>query len=199
MDITFGIIGGLMHIVAYMIYNWQMLRGVSKPNAATWILWTILSSFNCVSYIIMTDDWIKGILPIASTTFCAVVFVISVFKGKLSKLKKWDSIALITGVFAMTVWLIFHSAIYANMILQFCILISFTPTIRGVWQNPKMEKCLPWFIWSSAYIINMIIVFSRWQGHPLELVYPINGMILHGLVGILALRRKKTPTLKRRQ
>jgi len=44
------------------------------------------------------------------------------------------------------VWWVFRSATYANLILQVCILVSFIPTYRTVWNNPKTEKALPWFI-----------------------------------------------------
>lgn len=190
-EVILGVIAGLIHIVAFLIYHRQMLQGTSKPNQATWTLWVFISTLNCISYIVMSGDIIKGLLPIASTAACIAVFVVSLFKGKLSKLNFGDQIALMLGFASIFVWRAYRSATYANLILQICILISFIPTYRGVWKEPSNEKALPWFVWSSAYILTIIVVFLRWQGQYQDLVYPINCLLLHGGVGILSLRKPK--------
>jgi len=180
-----------MHIVAFIIYHKQMLRGTSRPNRATWTLWVFISTLNCISYIVMSKDIVKGFLPIASTIGCIVVFVVSLFKGKLSKLNIRDEIVLVLGFVSLFVWWGYRSATYANLLLQVCIVISFIPTFWGVWVNATNEKTLPWFIWASAYILTITVVFLRWQGQYQDLAYPINCLVLHTGVGILALRKPK--------
>lgn len=191
LEVILGIVAGLIHIVAFAIYHRQMLLGTSRPNRATWTLWVFISTLNCISYIAMSRDVIKGLLPIASTIACIVVFVVSLFKGKLSKLNLGDQVALMLGFVSIFVWWGYRSATYANLLLQVCIVISFIPTIHGVWEDPKNEKALPWFIWSSAYILTIIVVFLRWQGQYQDFVYPINCLLVHGGVGILTLREPK--------
>lgn len=187
-EVILGVIAGLIHIVAFLTYHKQMLLGTSRPNRATWTLWVFISTLNCLSYIAMSRDVIKGLLPIASTIACIVVFVVSLFKGKLSKLNVGDQIALMLGFVSIFVWWAYRSATYANLLLQVCIVISFIPTLRGIWESPSNEKALPWFIWASAYILTIIVVFLRWQGQYQDLVYPINCFLLHSLVGFLSLR-----------
>jgi len=189
-EVILGIIAGLTHIIAFLIYNKQMLQGLSRPNRATWMLWVFISTLNCASYIVMSRDIVKGFLPIASTIACIAVFVVSLFKGKLSKLNLGDEVALVIGCFSIFIWWGYHSATYANLLLQVCIFISFIPTYRGVWRDVATEKALPWFIWSSAYILTITVVFLRWQDQYQDLVYPINCLLLHAGVGILAFRRK---------
>ena len=190
-DVVLGIIAGLMHILAFTIYNKQMLKGTSHPNSATWTLWAFLSILNCVTYILMSHDWVKGLLPIASTAACIATFVFPIFKGKLSRLNTPDIAALVIGSLSVFVWWYFRSATYANMILQVCVFISFIPTYRGVWKEPALEKALPWFIWSSAYIFSIVVVFIRWQGQLTDLVYPINCLLLHAGIGLLTFKAPK--------
>ena len=185
-EVILGTTAGLIHIVAFFAYHQQMIRGESRPNTTTWTLWVFISTLNCISYIVMSGDIIKGLLPIASTFACIVVFVVSFFKGKLSRLNFIDEIALAFGFLSLFVWWANRSATYANLILQVCIFISFIPTYRGVWRDAALEKSLPWFIWSSAYILIIIVVFLRWRGQYQDLVYPINCLVLHAGVGILS-------------
>ena len=190
-EIMLGVIAGLIHIAAFIIYHKQILQGTSRPNRTTWTLWVFISTLNCISYIVMSRDIVKGLLPIASTIACIAVFVVSLFKGKLSKLNLGDEIVLVLGFVSLFVWWAYHSATYANLLLQVCIFISFIPTYHGVWGNATNEKALPWFIWSSAYILTIIVVSLRWQGQYQDLVYPVNCLVLHAGVGISSLKKPK--------
>ncbi len=189
-EVILGVSAGLIHVIAFVIYYKQMLVGTSHPNISTWTLWVFISTMNCLSYIIMSRSIVKGLLPIASTAACIMVFFASLFKGKLSKLNIGDEIALMIGVFSLFVWWAYRSAIYANLLLQICIIVSFAPTYRDIWKNFSIEKAWPWFVWSSAYILQIFIVFLKWEIWY-QLVYPINCLILYAGVGILSLRKPK--------
>lgn len=187
-----GILAGALHLVAFAIYNKQMILGTSRPNTATWTLWVILTVLNLASYKAMSGDIVKAILPLASSLAGIVTFIFAIAKGKLSRLGKFDSLALIIGLVSGGTWWYYNSATFANLILQAAIVVSFIPTYRGVWQDPKMEKALPWFIWASAYVLTIAVVFLRWRDQYQDLVYPLNGLILHTIVGMLAMRKKES-------
>ena len=131
--IALGMLAGILHLIAFAIYNKQMLNGTSKPNAASWTLWAFLTLLNFSSYFVMSGDWVKSILPMASSLACILTFLFSLYKGKLSKLDLFDCSALVIGIISGFAWWYFSSATYANLILQAAILISFVPTYRGVW------------------------------------------------------------------
>lgn len=188
-EMILGSVAGLIHVAAFIVYYKQMIRGASHPNIATWTLWVFISTMNCLSYIMMSGSIFKGLLPIASTTTCIFVFFVSLFKGKLSKIKIGDEIVLIIGVFSLFIWWAYRSATYANLLLQICIIISFVPTYRGVWKIPTIEGAWPWFFWASAYILQITIVLLKWEIWY-QLIYPVNCFILHAGVGMLSLRKQ---------
>lgn len=179
-----------MHVTAFALYNKQMIQGTSRPNTATWTLWAFLTFLNFGSYKVMSGNWVKSILPLASSIACLLTFLFAIAKGKLSRLNIWDVFALGIGFLSGCAWWWYQSATYANLIMQGSILVSFVPTMRGVRKNPKNEKALPWFIWSSAYILSIAVVLLRWQGQFQDLAYPINCLVLHAAVGVLAKRSK---------
>jgi hypothetical protein len=183
-----GITAGAMHVVAFALYNKQMLQGTSVPNAATWTLWTFLTVLNVTSYAAMSGDVVKSILPATSSLACILTFLFSLYKGKLSRIDAWDGIALVIGVVSGLAWWWYHSATYANLILQLSIAISFVPTYRGVWKNPAVERAFPWYLWSSAYILSIVVIALRWEGQYQDLVYPVNCLLLHVAVGLLTRR-----------
>lgn len=189
-DVLLGFIAGLIHFFGSMIYLRKMLKGTSHPNTATWTIWLFTSVLNCASYVVMTQDWVKGLLPIASASAVLVTFILSCLKGRLSKLDTYDAIALTIGLLSMLGWCIFHSATFANLILQLCFIISIIPTYRGVLKNKNTEDPLPWFVWSLGYLLIFILVLIRWHGQYQDLAYPLNCLISHSGIGILTLRKK---------
>ncbi len=191
--VSLAIFAGVLHIVAFAIYNRQMLHGTSVPNAATWTLWAFLTVLNASSYLVMSGDIVKTILPAASSLACILTFVYAGARGKLSRLDGWDRVALVVGLVSGFVWLRYHSATYANLILQISVAISFVPTCRGVWNDSRVERPAPWFIWSSAYVFSMAVVALRWRGQYEDLVYPLNGLVLHAVVGLLSMRTRTAP------
>jgi hypothetical protein len=186
-----GALSGMTHLVAFAIYNKQMLKGTSRPNTATWTLWVFLTILNASSYTVMTGDFVKGILPTAGALACIFTFLFSLFKGKLSRLDFYDKLALIIGMISGFIWWYYKSATYANLILQISFIISFVPTYRGVWDDPKKEHALPWYVWSVAYFIMTLNVFLfSWRGQYQDLVYPILALLTHAPVGLLTYRKK---------
>lgn len=192
LEVILGVIAGLMHLVGFVFYNLQIWRGQSIPNSTTWTLSAFLSTLNCLTYLSASGDLVKSILPIVSTLACVATFFFALHRGKLSKLDNMEKVLLGLGLASAIVWLILHSAAKANLILQASIAIAFVATFRSVWRNPKSEKALSWFIWSSAYVLSITVVIWRWQGQWIDLVYPINCLFLHGIVGLLTFRKQAT-------
>lgn len=188
--VCLGIAGSILHLAAFAIYNRQMIQGTSQPNAATWTLWAFLMILNASSYAVMSGDWVKNILPAAGVFATVSTFFYSLYKGKLSRLDLWDNIALGIGLVSGLAWVYYKSATCANLILQISIVISFVPTYRGVLEDPKKERGLPWYMWSTAYLLNLIVVLLRWQGQYQDLVFPSLCFLLHAPVGLLTRRRR---------
>jgi len=182
-------VASLMHIVAFVVYNKQTISGKNTPNISTWAIWAFLSLFNVASYWTMSGDWVKSLLPTISSLMCIATFFISLGKGRFVKISKFDFTALCVGLVAVLVWWRYENATYANLIAQVCIFIGFVPTYKSVWQNPQNEKPLAWFLWTSAYIVGIVVVLLRWNNQYQDIVYYADCIVLHLIVALLALRK----------
>ncbi len=190
-DVILAVFTSFLHIVGYIVYNYQVMKGSSKPNTATWFLWSLITILNFTSYNIASGDWVKSLLPTISALMVIMTFLLTLLRGKFSKLNKFDNLALVAGLISVLVWWQFNSAVYANLILQAAILIGFVPTYLGVFRNPKNEKPLPWLIWSIVYVLGTLIVLLRWNGQYIDIIYPlVTGLMAHGGMALLSLRKK---------
>ncbi len=189
--IALGILSALMHITAFWLYSRQMILGTSRPKAATWLLWPLLTVLNCLVYLLSTGDWVKAMMPICSSIACLIIVVIAIKRKNLDWPRLWELMVMMAAVDVAVLYFAFKSGMSANLLMQGCIAISFIPTIVGVVSNPRSERPLPWFIWAMGYFLTLIIVLIRWKNQPSDLVYPINCLILHALVGALTYRTAK--------
>ncbi len=183
---TLGLLAGLLQIVGYCLYYLKLFQKGIRPNIASWALWASGGFNGFFSYHSMTDDWAKSILPMLCNFSCVLIFLYAL-KGKnyqpLNAKQRW--IAVCYGVAALVA---VYSPTDGNLIQQIGTVLSFIPVLEGVQNDPSVEKPKPWFVWSSAYLVLLlvcIIRFKKWQ----ELVYPINCFIWHFTVGLLASRR----------
>ncbi len=190
MDISIiGYLAGIAHAIGYLWYAKKVFKDTTEPNFASWFLWAVLTGFNFKTYFTISEDYIKSIVSLISAIGCIGIFIGALLYGKLSRLDKWDSIALVIGIIALGIWKYSGSAIYTNAILQTAIMVSFIPTIRGVRNHPEKEYIHPWAVWCVAYSLNILIVLILWKEQYTELLYPVNGLLLHGTVAYYIFRK----------
>lgn len=192
--IFFSFLAGSLSVLAFGIYNRQILQGNAVPNIASWAVWSFVTLLNFTSYKAMSKDGWKSFLPTISSIQCVLTFFLALFYGEVKGLSLSEGAVLVLGVVAGLSWWKLKSsseekaATTANMMLQFCIFVGFIPTFQAVWMMPKNEAALCWFLWTASFLMQTVVVGLRWQGKVRELVYPINCAILHLAVALLALR-----------
>lgn len=189
-SVLLSLIAGIGFNVAYLDYNRSVLSGKTIPNGATWGIWSAGALVSTGSYLSMTGDIWKSLIPLSNVFFCIATFLFALNKRKFKKIDKGDSLALMVGVVAVVIWYVYQSATYANMIAQIGILLGFVPIWRAIWKDPTVEHHRPWWIWGTAYCVMFVVVIMRWN-HWVDLVYPVNCLILHLSVPVLSHVRER--------
>lgn len=153
-----------------------------------------MTLLNFTSYKAMSKDWVKSVLPTISSVQCILTFFLALFQGQWKELGWGDIGALIVGIIASVLWWKLKksdkdtASMVANLMLQLGITIGFIPTFQSVWVRPQSEIALCWFLWTVSFAFQTAVVILRWKGQKRDLVYPINCLWLHLVVGLLALR-----------
>jgi len=189
LGIVLGWAAFALHLLAFAVYNWKMLRGKSTPNITTWSVWAFVASLNCVTYFFMGDDWITSLQPLASSLACLLTFGLCLFRREFKRPTKMEIVILLVSAMAILFWWLYQNATYANLILQLGFVLSFVPTVRTIIRKPSSESALPWLMWGVVYCLLIATVLLRWNGEWSMLAYPIISAISHSLAGLLALRR----------
>ena len=187
-----AIASGVAYTLAYFDYNRQVIKGATKPNGATWLIWSIIAAVSTTSYLKASGDVWKSVIPIINIALCLATFILAVCLKKFQRPDPMDFIALLLGVVAVAVWKQYGSAKDANLIVQLAILSGFIPTWRTILKNPGCEQPRPWWMWAAGYFLAGVVVLVRWNNQWSDLIYPINCVLLHSSVPLLGVARRQS-------
>lgn len=193
----FGIAAGILQICGYLAYALEVRKSRIKPNAGSWIIWGYGNIIVCLTYLFAGSVSSADILPIVCSV-CSLVMTIWFVKiGTFNKITGLEKKMIALDILLTLGWIAFsviptsidNPAIPVHVILQISAIVSFVPIIREVYYNRDTERHTPWIIWTSAYIlffIAEILAGAPWY----KLIYPLNYVILHGLIGLFSYSKK---------
>lgn len=180
----FGLLAGLLTMVAYGPYLLSTIKGKTKPNRATWWILVVVGVMLASSYYALGAhstlwvplSYIIGPLVIASLS-------IKFGEGGLSKL---DIICLIGAFSGFILWWIFANPLIAliiNLIIDFLGLI---PTIKKSYLRPHTEDEISWVLWFAGSFLNLMAM-DIWSVSLF--IYPIYMVIGNGLIALLVCQK----------
>jgi len=186
MDLSylFGLIAGLVALLAYGTYFSQIIRGKSTPNASTWGIWLLLSVINTFTYFLVTNGNIWQSLIVFAVTFAtAVIFIYSAIRGKFSKVTRIEVLVFILALAIGIFWQTTSNFRISNLLLQVIYLISIIPTVTGVIRGTGKEHYVAWVIAFIAYMFSTASIYFAPDVDWIAFVYPIvNGLMTNGIV-----------------
>lgn len=179
----------LLNLVATVIYVNQIIKNKSTPNPSSWAIWLIVNLVNLITYFIIVDKsfWV-AFASITSTIIVLFIFLLSLIKGKFTKLNNLDVISLVIAIGIGMVWKVSGNAVVSNIALQIIFIISFIPTLLGLLKKTAKEESAPWFLGTIAYILQIIIVLSN-SINVWALVFPIIQILGQGSIALISYRK----------
>lgn len=181
-----GKVAGIVSLVAFIPYLIAMLRGKTKPNRATWLIWTVVGFMLLVSYRFSgANDTIW--VPISYVIGPLVVFTLSIYYGK-GGWNRFDGCCLFGSGASLFFWWMSGSPMVALLINLFIDFLGAIPTVRKVYHQPETEDRFAWVLACMSSIINLFAIedwtFAIW-------VYPVYMCIGNGLITALIFIRRK--------
>lgn len=188
----FAWVASLIVIVSLVVYFSQVVKGVSTPNPATWLIWLTIGMLNLSTYFHVVGGQISKLaVPLVVNFGILAVTVYSFFYGKFSPLGRFDKAAFVFAFLVGVIWQVSGDAVLANLILQGIYLISFAPTVMGIRRGTLRESPLPWTLAVLSYVTMIFGLCFDWANvnwpafaHPI-----LNGILGNGFVAYLAFRK----------
>ncbi len=156
-------------------YIFNTLKGQTKPNRVTWLLWTLIPM---VAFFAMLDKDV-GITPLILTfvsafiplmTFCATFLDRKAFW----KITKFDYICGALSLAGVAAWAVTQEG---NLAIVFAIIadsLATLPTLVKSYKNPESESW-PNYLCGAIYAFITILTIQEWTFA--SVAWPINIMV----------------------
>ncbi len=189
MDAThaLALTAGGLNILAFILYNKDAFTGSTRPNAATWFLWALVTIVNAASYHGMGVDWATLVVMVSDTSLCTITFLFLLVTGKFGRLNRSSWIIVMLSTAAIALW-VTSSAEGGNILAQIPMVLSFIPILSDIRIGKTIENPWVWVLFTASFVINLLLVYLTWSGRFTDFVYPIVAVVMHGAVLYYAFR-----------
>ncbi|PIU20284.1 MAG: hypothetical protein COT18_03045 [Elusimicrobia bacterium CG08_land_8_20_14_0_20_59_10] len=170
-----------------LIYFNSIFKGVTRPHAFSWLIWTALSGIGFAAQFTQgagPGSWARGF----SAVTCAMLAVLGYYRGE-KNITRGDWAALLVALGTIPLWLAARTPVWSVMILCVIDTIGYLPTVRKSWNKPYSEASVTYFIASACALASLFAIeqynLSTW-------LYPAVLVVTNSIMGgILLARRSK--------
>lgn len=177
-----GYIAGAIALIQIIPYIISILRGHTKPERATYAIWSLVNLLTVSSYIAAgarETIWVG----VACTISQLAIFFLS-FKYGMGGFNKFDIFCLVAAAAGIMVWVTTSDpvlALYFNLGIKF---LGFLPTLRKAYLFPKTENTLSWIMVGFASTLNLFALTSL---RPELAIFPIYAVLADCLIVFILL------------
>jgi len=179
--------GIIINILGTLAYIKSTIKGVTKPNRTTWLLWGIAPLIATAAA--FTDGVRLATLPVLMTGLLPLsVFAASFVNPKSYwKLEKFDYLCGICAFLGLILWGVIKEPILAIIFAIISDTFAALPTLVKSWKYPETETSTP-YITSMLSALTSFLVIKTWNSSAYA--FPAYLVFMSSLI-ILALYRKK--------
>jgi len=133
-------------ILATFVYMRSMLKGSTKPNRVSWLMWTIAPLIATAAAISNGVGW--AVLPVFMAGFSPLLILAASFVIRKSywKLSPSDYICGLLSSLALILWYFTKDP---NVAIFFAIVsdgLASVPTLTKAWSRPETESAWPYIV-----------------------------------------------------
>lgn len=136
-------VSSAIQLVGAFFYIKKTVKGETKPNRVTWLLWSIAPLIGTAAA--LSNGVGLAVIPVFMSGFCPFLILISSFVSPKSywKLKTLDYICGICSVVALILWAITKNPEVAILFAILTDALAGAPTLIKGWKHPETETYTP--------------------------------------------------------
>jgi hypothetical protein len=186
MQAFFGVVAGILQLVATAPYLRDILRGSTKPQRATWLIWTTLS------LVVFASQWASGAtwslaLTAGQAVSCASVFALAMRRG-VGGVSPLELALLGLAALGVVGWQLAGDPTVATCSVVAADLIAVALMLPKTYRQPGSETLATYAIGVVSTLFALAAVNST---APSLLIYPLYILVADGaVVAVIALRRR---------
>lgn len=186
----FVFVGATVQLVGVISYIKETLKGNTKPNKVTWLLWTIAPLI--ATFAALADGVRLSVVPVFMAGFGPLLVLLAFFVSKKSywKLEKFDYLCGLCSLLALVFWGITKEPVIAIIFAIASDAFAATPTLMKSWKYPETETVAAY----TTGLFNSLTSFTAIKMWSFaEVAFPVYLVIVNSSLIISVLRKRILP------
>ena len=189
---TIGITAGLLQQISAILYIKSMLKGTTRPNVVTQILWSVLQVIALLAQFSSGASW--SVIILIVLTFNTLLVTALCFMGYgYKEYGLIDKLCFVLAILAIILWQITKEPLVALALSILADAIATLPTIIKTYRYPKTEAPIPWFM---TLIASALSAISSTKLNFANLAFPLYMIIIDSTITYFAFFGKGHPKIK---
>jgi hypothetical protein len=186
MQAAFGVLAGILQLVATAPYLRDVLRGSTTPQRATWMIWTTLS------LVVFASQWASGAtwslaLTAGQAVSCAAVFALAIRRG-VGGVSPIELALLGLAALGVVGWQVAGDPTVATCSVVAADVIAVALMLPKTYRQPGSETLATYAIGVVSTLFALAAVNST---APSLLIYPLYILVADFAVAALILNRRR--------
>ena len=191
----------LLGLSGYGVYLVGLRRHLVEPNRASWLIWAASAGIEAATYAAVNPGAPQAWVFALSAVACAVVTLTMWRRSRWRAPSGIEGVCMATSLAAIALWLAFHEAFWAHMLVVAAVPVSFWPTWASVREDPARERSPAWGLWALGDLATLLLA-SRTGGAGVgEYAYVLVELAAHAsvwlMVGLLSLNPARSLGVRR--
>jgi len=181
------LVGAIVQLAGIISYTKETLKGNTKPNKVTWLLWSVAPLI--ATFAALADGVKWAVLPVFVAGFSPLIVFIASFINKKSywKLEKFDYLCGLCSILALALWAITKEPVIAIILAIASDAFVAIPTLMKSWKYPETETV-------DAYTTGLFSSLTSFAAIKMwsfaEIAFPVY-LVIVNLSLIISILRKK--------
>lgn len=184
-----GVIASALSVVAFLPYIKDTILGNTKPERASWLIWSVLSTISFFSQLLEGAGlslWFAG----SQVTVTLTIFLLSIRRGHGAYLTAVNKKLYAITALGLLTSFIYDSAIYALLVSITISLLGGARTVVKAFYHPDTETVSSWLV---ALIASVFGLISVGELNVVLLAYPLYLVVIYASVIIAILIARAIP------
>jgi hypothetical protein len=184
------IVGAVVQLIGIWSYIRDTLRGKTKPNRMTWLMWSIAPLIASAASFASGVSW--AVLPVFMSGFGPLLVFVASFVNKHSywKLEQFDYICGSLSLLALVLWWLTKIPDIAIIFAIASDGFAATPTLLKAWKYPETENAGPFttglFSSLTSFAAIKVWTFAAYA-------FPVYLVVINTSIALTIYRKKFRP------
>ncbi len=169
----------------YLAYLAGLGRHLVEPNRASWLIWSGATAVEAATYAAVNPLGLQRWAIVLAALASAAVTVAIWRRARWTPLSPAELGCVAACASALLLWLAFHQAFWAHMLVVAAVPVSFWPTWASVWRDRARERSPAWGLWTIGDLATLLVAARTPGGGVGEYAYLVAELSCHASVWLL--------------